>query len=1251
MTNNCLTKFKEILAQRIAILDGAMGTMIQSHKLEENDYRGERFKDWSSDLKGNNDLLSLTQPTIIRDIHTQYLQAGADIIETNTFNANAISMADYHMEALVYELNVASARLAREAADRVAQETGQVRFVAGALGPTNRTASLSPDVTNPGFRNVSFDQLVTAYSEAISGLMDGGVDLLLVETIFDTLNAKAALAAIDLYGETQGMPVPVMISGTITDASGRTLSGQVTEAFWNSLRHINPLSIGLNCALGAEELRPYIEELSQIADTYVSAYPNAGLPNEFGEYDQDPEAMAAIVQEFATSGLVNILGGCCGTTPKHIQAIAEAVRSLPPRQIPVLPQQCRLSGLEPCTIGPDSLFVNVGERTNVTGSAKFRKLIKEGDYDTALDVARSQVQNGAQLIDINMDEGMLDSEEAMVTFLNLVAAEPDIARVPIVIDSSKWSIIEAGLKCVQGKSIVNSISLKEGEAAFIAQAKLVRRYGAAVIVMAFDEQGQADTQQRKVEICTRCYRILTEQLGFPPEDIIFDPNIFAVATGIEEHNNYSVDFIEATKEIKKTLPHVKISGGLSNVSFSFRGNDRVREAMHSVFLYHAIKAGMDMGIVNAGQLAIYEDIPANLRERVEDVILNRRSDATERLLEIAEQYKHEGGAVTAQREDLSWREWPVTKRLEHALVKGIDEYIEADTEEARQQATKSLEVIEGPLMDGMNVVGDLFGAGKMFLPQVVKSARVMKKAVAYLIPHIEREKDGASVRSSNGKIVLATVKGDVHDIGKNIVGVVLQCNNFEVIDLGVMVPAQKILDTARQAGAEIIGLSGLITPSLDEMVHVAKEMQRQHLTLPLLIGGATTSVIHTAVKISPQYEQAVIYVKDASRAVGVAQNLVSPTQREGYVAQIKTDYDKKREQHKGRRAKSEALTLTAARKNKLHVDWDQYTPTQPTFLGSKVFADYPLDPLVERIDWTPFFQAWELHGRFPKLLDDPIVGQQAQQLYQDAQTMLDRLVREKWLTARAVIGFFPANRLGDDDIEVYTDDSRTQVLTTLHHLRQQTRLPAGKPNRCLADWIAPKDTGIADYIGAFGVTAGIGIDSWVAAFEKDHDDYQAILLKALADRLAEAFAEHMHQRVRKEFWGYAPQENLDNEALIAERYQGIRPAPGYPACPDHTEKQLLWDLLQVQENIGLSLTESYAMVPTAAVSGWYFSHSDARYFGVGKITRDQVKDYAQRKGMTLTEAERWLGPSLAYEPDNEEEEATTDSEPVTIMNS
>jgi 5-methyltetrahydrofolate--homocysteine methyltransferase len=1007
----------------------------------------------------------------------------------------------------------------------------------------------------------------------------------------------------------------------------------------------------LNCALGAEELRPYIEELSQIADTYVSAYPNAGLPNEFGEYDQDPEAMAAIVQEFATSGLVNILGGCCGTTPKHIQAIAEAVRSLPPRQIPVLPQQCRLSGLEPCTIGPDSLFVNVGERTNVTGSAKFRKLIKEGDYDTALDVARSQVQNGAQLIDINMDEGMLDSEEAMVTFLNLVAAEPDIARVPIVIDSSKWSIIEAGLKCVQGKSIVNSISLKEGEAAFIAQAKLVRRYGAAVIVMAFDEQGQADTQQRKVEICTRCYRILTEQLGFPPEDIIFDPNIFAVATGIEEHNNYSVDFIEATKEIKKTLPHVKISGGLSNVSFSFRGNDRVREAMHSVFLYHAIKAGMDMGIVNAGQLAIYEDIPANLRERVEDVILNRRSDATERLLEIAEQYKHEGGAVTAQREDLSWREWPVTKRLEHALVKGIDEYIEADTEEARQQATKSLEVIEGPLMDGMNVVGDLFGAGKMFLPQVVKSARVMKKAVAYLIPHIEREKDGASVRSSNGKIVLATVKGDVHDIGKNIVGVVLQCNNFEVIDLGVMVPAQKILDTARQAGAEIIGLSGLITPSLDEMVHVAKEMQRQHLTLPLLIGGATTSVIHTAVKISPQYEQAVIYVKDASRAVGVAQNLVSPTQREGYVAQIKTDYDKKREQHKGRRAKSEALTLTAARKNKLHVDWDQYTPTQPTFLGSKVFADYPLDPLVERIDWTPFFQAWELHGRFPKLLDDPIVGQQAQQLYQDAQTMLDRLVREKWLTARAVIGFFPANRLGDDDIEVYTDDSRTQVLTTLHHLRQQTRLPAGKPNRCLADWIAPKDTGIADYIGAFGVTAGIGIDSWVAAFEKDHDDYQAILLKALADRLAEAFAEHMHQRVRKEFWGYAPQENLDNEALIAERYQGIRPAPGYPACPDHTEKQLLWDLLQVQENIGLSLTESYAMVPTAAVSGWYFSHSDARYFGVGKITRDQVKDYAQRKGMTLTEAERWLGPSLAYEPDNEEEEATTDSEPVTIMNS
>ncbi|MEE4378396.1 MAG: methionine synthase [Candidatus Competibacteraceae bacterium] len=1231
MTTDRISQLKQLLEHRIVILDGAMGTMIQSYELDEMDYRGDRFKDWPGELKGNNDLLAITQPHIIRDIHTAYLDAGADMIETNTFNSTSISMADYQMADLVYELNVGAARLAREAADAVAERTGQPRFVAGALGPTSQTASASRDVNDPGARTITFDQLATAYTEAVKGLVDGGVDVLLVETIFDTLNAKAALFAIDQYRDQHGVDIPIIISGTITDASGRTLSGQVTEAFWNSVRHAEPLCIGLNCALGAKELRPYIEELSTLADTYVSAYPNAGLPNEFGGYDQGPEEMAAIIREFAESGFVNLVGGCCGTTPAHIQAIAEAVSDLPGRPIPEIARYCRLSGLEPCTISPDSLFVNVGERTNVTGSAIFRKLIKTGDYTTALKVARQQVENGAQIIDINMDEGMLDSEQAMVTFLNLVAAEPDIARVPIMLDSSKWSIIEAGLKCVQGKSVVNSISLKEGEEAFIHHAKLVRRYGAAVIVMAFDETGQADTQARKVEICQRSYKILTEQVGFPPEDIIFDPNIFAVATGIEEHNNYSVDFIEATREIKRTLPYAMISGGVSNASFSFRGNDPVREAMHSVFLYHAIRAGMDMGIVNAGQLAIYAEIEPELRERVEDVILNRRNDATDRLLEIAERFK--GGPAQARKEDLAWREWPVAKRLEHALVKGIDEYVESDTEEARQHAERPLHVIEGPLMDGMNVVGDLFGEGKMFLPQVVKSARVMKKAVAHLIPYIEAEKQAGEASRSNGKIIMATVKGDVHDIGKNIVGVVLQCNNFEVVDLGVMVPAQKILDTARQEQASMIGLSGLITPSLDEMVHVAKEMQRQNFELPLLIGGATTSQMHTAVKIDPQYEQAVVYVKDASRAVGVAQNMVSPSGRDEYVAQIKADYATKREQHKGRQRKDAHITLDEARRNKFAPEWSAYTPPRPERLGTQLFADYPLGDLANTIDWTPFFQTWELRGRFPQILDDQVVGEQARHLYDDALTMLDRIVQEKWLRASGIIGFFPANSIGDDDIELYTDDSRSQVLLTLHHLRQQTRRPPGKPNQCLADLVAPKSSGVADYIGAFAVTAGHGIEEHLAAFAQDHDDYNGILLKALADRLAEAFAEHLHLRVRKEFWGYAADEDLANEALIDEQYRGIRPAPGYPACPDHTEKDLLWRLLDVQAQAGISLTESYAMLPTAAVSGWYFAHPEARYFGLGRIERDQVEDYAQRKGMSLREAERWLAPSLGYDPD------------------
>ena len=1228
-----MSDFTELLKQRILILDGAMGTMIQSYQLEEADYRGERFTDWDGDLKGNNDLLSLTQPDIIRDIHKAYLQAGADIVETNTFNATTVSLADYHMEELVYEINFASARLAREAADSLSTED-KPRFVAGVLGPTSKTASLSPDVNNPGFRNISFDELKDTYYDATKALVEGGADIILIETIFDTLNAKAAAFAVETYFEDTDMRLPVIISGTITDASGRTLSGQTAEAFFNSLRHINPVSLGFNCALGAKQLRQHIEELAGIADCGVNAHPNAGLPNEFGEYDESPEAMAAEIGEWAKSGYLNIIGGCCGTTPAHIKAIAEAVGQYPPRAIPAHDHTLRLAGLEPCNITENSLFVNIGERTNVTGSARFKRLILEEQYDEALEVARQQVENGAQIIDINMDEGMLDGEHAMVTFLNLIASEPDIARVPVMIDSSKWPIIEAGLKCIQGKGIVNSISLKEGEQPFIEHARLCRKYGAAIIVMAFDETGQADSKARKVEICTRAYRVLTETVGFPAEDIIFDPNIFAVATGIEEHNNYGVDFIEATREIKQTLPYAKVSGGVSNVSFSFRGNNPVREAIHAVFLYHAIQAGMDMGIVNAGQLAIYDELPEDLRERVEDVILNRRDDATERLLEIADRYRGDGTG-SEKKEDLAWRELPVAKRLEHALVKGIDSFVEEDTEQARQQFERPIQVIEGPLMDGMNVVGDLFGAGKMFLPQVVKSARVMKKAVAYLLPYIEAEKDAKA--KAKGRILMATVKGDVHDIGKNIVGVVLQCNNFEVIDLGVMVPAQTILERAQEEGVDIIGLSGLITPSLEEMAHVAKEMQRLNMNQPLLIGGATTSRVHTAVKIEPNYSGTTVYVKDASRAVGVAQNLLSETQREGYIRGIKDDYDKVREMHAGKQRKTDWLTIAEARANKTPLNWTDYTPPTPVFTGIKRIDDISLREIKNYIDWTPFFKAWELAGSYPKILDDEVVGEHARKLFADAEKMLTQIIEDDWLQARAVIGIFPANRINDDDIELYANESRTEPVMTLHHLRQQTRKPPGRPNQCLSDFIAPRDSEKPDYLGGFAVTSGLGIDEHIARFEQDHDDYQAILLKALADRLAEAYAELLHEKVRKFLWGYAADEHYSNGELIKENYRGIRPAPGYPACPDHTEKAQLWKLLDPVNNAGISLTDSFAMLPTAAVSGWYFSHPDARYFAVGKINRDQVIDYARRKGMPLSDAERWLAPNLGYTPE------TTDS--------
>ncbi|WP_413616541.1 methionine synthase [Halomonas cupida] len=1222
-------RLTESLKQRILMLDGGMGTMLQNASLSEEDFRGDRFRDWPSDLKGNNDLLALTCPELVSRIHRDYLEAGADIIETNTFNATRLSQSDYGMEELVAELNREAARLAREVCDAVGEETGIPRYVAGVLGPTSRTASLSPDVNDPANRNVTFDELRDNYRESALALIDGGADLIMIETIFDTLNAKAAIYALEEIFDETGIRLPVMISGTITDASGRTLSGQTTEAFWNSVRHARPLSVGLNCALGAEELRPYVEELSNKADTFVSAHPNAGLPNEFGEYDQTPEEMAEIVADFARSGLVNIIGGCCGSTPEHIAAIHAAIQELPPRALPERPMACRLSGLEPFNIEKGSLFVNVGERTNVTGSARFKRLIKEEDFTTALEVALEQVENGAQVIDINMDEGMLESQEAMVRFLNLIAGEPDIARVPIMVDSSKWDIIEAGLKCVQGKAIVNSISLKEGEDSFRHQATECRRHGAAVVVMAFDESGQADTFARKTEICQRAYQVLVDEIGFPPEDIIFDPNIFAIGTGIEEHDNYAVDFIEATRWITEHLPHAMVSGGVSNVSFSFRGNNPVREAIHSVFLYHAIRAGMTMGIVNAGQLAVYDDLPEELREAVEDVVLNRRSDSTERLLEIADRYKGDG-STAERKEDLEWRSWEVEKRIAHALVKGITSFIEEDTELARQRAARPIEVIEGPLMDGMNIVGDLFGAGKMFLPQVVKSARVMKQAVAYLIPFIEAEKSEDS--QTKGKIVMATVKGDVHDIGKNIVGVVLQCNNYEVIDLGVMVPAEKILQTARDEKADLIGLSGLITPSLDEMVHVAKEMQRQGYALPLLIGGATTSKAHTAVKIEPQYEQPVIYVTDASRAVGVASRLLSPTLKPEFIADIREEYIKVRERNARRRPKAADLDYASACERKPLLEWEGYTPPAPTFTGLKAFDNYDLNSLIERIDWTPFFMSWELAGKFPKILDDKVVGEAARNLYADAQAMLKQLVDEKRIQARGVIGMWPANTVDHDVIEVYADDSRQQVVERLHHIRQQTTKNREGVCYSLADFIAPKDSGKADWIGGFAVTAGHGVEELSSQYKARGDDYNAIMVQALADRLAEAFAEHMHERVRREFWGYVPEESLDNDALIAEKYQGIRPAPGYPACPDHTEKATLFRMLDASRHTGLELTESFAMWPAAAVSGWYFSHPKSKYFSTGKITRDQVERLAERKGREFEDMERWLSPVLSYDP-------------------
>ncbi|HEY3643598.1 MAG TPA: methionine synthase [Xanthobacteraceae bacterium] len=1238
MSDNTEQRIRRLAAERILVLDGAMGTMIQELKLDEEGYRGARFDAWNREVRGNNDLLILSQPAAVRDIHLAYYRAGADIVSTNTFSSTAIAQADYGLSDHAHELNREGARLARAAAAIAQAEDGRPRFVAGAIGPTNRTASISPDVANPGFRAITFDELRAAYAEQIDGLIEGGADLLLIETIFDTLNAKAAIYAVAEVTQARGVRLPVMISGTITDLSGRLLSGQTPAAFWNSVRHAAPVSIGLNCALGAKEMRAHVAEIGRLADTLVCAYPNAGLPNEFGYYDESPDYMAELIGEFASGGLVNIVGGCCGTTPAHIAAIARAVAGKAPRAIPEVPPRLRLSGLEAFTLTPEIPFVNIGERTNVTGSARFRKLVTAGDYAGALEVARDQVENGAQIIDVNMDEGLLDSEKAMVTFLNLVAAEPDIARVPVMVDSSKFAVIEAGLKCLQGKSVVNSISLKEGEAEFVRQARIVRRHGAAVVVMAFDERGQADTLEKKIAIARRAYDILLGEVGFPPEDIIFDPNIFAVATGMEEHNGYGVDFIEAARWIRANLPHAHVSGGVSNFSFSFRGNEPVREAMHTVFLYHAIKAGMDMGIVNAGQIAVYDDLDPELREACEDVVLNRRPDGSERLLALAERYR--GHGKERKEADLAWREWPVEQRLSHALVHGITDFIETDTEEARVRAERPLAVIEGPLMDGMNVVGDLFGGGKMFLPQVVKSARVMKQAVAYLLPYMDQEKrdkgiamGGTAWNSSNGKIVLATVKGDVHDIGKSIVGVVLQCNNYEIIDLGVMVPAAKILETARAEKADIIGLSGLITPSLDEMCHVAAEMERQGFELPLMIGGATTSRTHTAVKIHPNYQRGqAIHVNDASRAVGVAGSLMSAAARPPYIAGIRTEYAAIAAAHARSEENKQRPSLKLARANALKLDWSgAYRPPRPSFLGTRVFADYSIAELIDFIDWSPFFSTWELKGKYPAILDDAKYGSAARSLFDDAKAMLGRIVQGRWLQAAGVVGFWPANAQGDD-ILVFADEARGEPVAVLHTLRQQLARREGRPNLALADYVAPRASGLADYIGAFAVTAGIGEDERAARFKAANDDYSAIMVKALADRLAEAFAERLHQRVRREMWAYAPDETLGPAELIAEKYRGIRPAPGYPAQPEHTEKATLFALLGGEREIGVRLTESFAMAPGASVCGVYFSHPESRYFGVGKLERDQVEDYARRKGWSLAEAEKWLAPVLNYNP-------------------
>lgn len=1222
-----MNSLQRTLEKKILVLDGAMGTMIQRFKLTEEDYRGARFKDHPSPLKGNNDLLSLTRPDVIESIHRQYLEAGADIIETNTFNSTSISMADYKMESLAREINTASARLAKKAAEELTQkDPSKPRFVAGALGPTNKTASLSPNVNDPGFRAVSFDDLVAAYSEQVHGLLDGGVDALLIETVFDTLNAKAAIFAAKKVLKDRKIELPILVSGTITDASGRTLSGQTVEAFWNSISHGGLLAVGLNCALGAKELRPHLEELSRIADTYIIAYPNAGLPNQFGEYDQDPHQMCGLIQDFLQSGFINIIGGCCGTTPDHIREIAEAAKKASPRKIPKIEPWTRLSGLEPLVLRPEVLFVNVGERTNITGSPKFSKLILAGDFEGALSVAKQQVEAGAQIIDINLDEGMIDSEAYMTKFLNLIGSEPDITRVPVMIDSSKWSVLEAGLKCLQGKGVVNSISLKEGERSFLEHAAKIRSYGAAAVVMAFDEKGQADTCERKVEVCTRSYKLLTEKLDFPPQDIIFDPNILTIATGMDEHNNYAVEFIEATRIIKATLPHCHVSGGVSNISFSFRGTNAIREAMHSAFLYHAMKAGMDMAIVNAGMVGIYDEIPKDLLELVEDALLNRRPDATERLLKFAESYKQ---AEKSPEKEIAWRKYPVEERLSHALIQGITDFIETDTEEARLKYPKPLEVIEGPLMKGMSIVGDLFGAGKMFLPQVVKSARVMKKAVAYLTPYIEKEK-AASGKHSAGKILLATVKGDVHDIGKNIVGVVLGCNNYEIIDLGVMTPCEKILETAREMNVDLIGLSGLITPSLDEMVHVAKEMERQGFKTPLLIGGATTSPAHTAVKIEQHYSAPTIHVLDASRCVGVAGSLLTPSLKEKFCRDKKTEYEAIRKEQSERRSTARFVSIAEARKNSFKPDFKARAIPAPALTGLKIFEDFSLEDIQKKIDWSPFFHTWELRGRYPQILEDPVVGEAATKLFEDAQKLLDQILSKKLLTAKAVIGIWPAHSIGDD-IEIYADESRKNPLTIFHFLRQQMLKGQGDFNFCLADLVAPKTSGVRDYLGGFAVTAGIRLDELVSGFEKNHDDYLSIMAKALADRLAEAFAERMHELVRKEYWGYAKNEKLSAEELIREKYQGIRPAPGYPACPDHTEKRILFDLLHAEKNASIKLTESFAMWPASSVSGFYFGSADAKYFAVGKIEKDQVEDYARRKGMDLKTVEKWLAPNLNYE--------------------